>query len=126
MAAFFDSRGVLCYISEWRRFLIAGVFSAIYPSGGVFDSRGVLCNLSEVFIALSHSPDILPLHKIYYLWDTLLLGNCSFPFFVGVSILQHLKDDLLTFDFNECILMFSDMPGKHYIYHARKKLLLRV
>ena len=59
-------------------------------------------------------PDILPLHKIYYLWDTLLLGNCSFPLFVGVSILQHLRDDLLTFDFNECILMFSDMPGKNY------------
>ena len=29
-----DSRGVLCYISEWRPFVIAGVFSAIYPSGG--------------------------------------------------------------------------------------------
>ena len=29
-----DSRGVLCYISEWQCFLIAGVFSAIYPSGG--------------------------------------------------------------------------------------------
>ena len=43
MAAFFDSRGVLCYTSEWRRILIAGVFSAIYPSGSVFDSRGVLC-----------------------------------------------------------------------------------
>jgi TBC domain-containing protein kinase-like protein len=54
---------------------------------------------------------ILPLHKIYHLWDTLLLGNCSFPLFIGVSILQHLKDDLLSFDFNECILMFSDMPG---------------
>ena len=35
MAAFFDSRGVLCHISEWRCFLIAGVFSALYPSGGV-------------------------------------------------------------------------------------------
>ena len=47
MAEFFDSRGVLCYMSEWRRFLIAGVFSAIYPSGGFFDSRGVLCYISE-------------------------------------------------------------------------------
>ena len=28
-------------------FLIAGVFSAIYPSGGVFDSRGILCHISE-------------------------------------------------------------------------------
>ena len=63
MVALFDSRGVLCYISEWWRFLIAGVFSAIYPSGGIFlkqgcsllyirvaalfDSRGVLCYISE-------------------------------------------------------------------------------
>ena len=75
MAAHFDSRGVLCYISkwrriliagvfsaisEWRRFLIAGVFSVIYLSGGVFliagvyirvaaffDSRSVLCYISE-------------------------------------------------------------------------------
>ena len=47
MAAFFDSKGVLCYTSEWRRILIAGVFSAIYPSGSVFDSRGVLCYISE-------------------------------------------------------------------------------
>ena len=50
MTAVCDSRGVLCYISEWRPFVIvgvfsaiiskwwpfviAGVFSAIYPSGG--------------------------------------------------------------------------------------------
>ena len=27
-------------ISEWRRFLIAGVFSAIHPSGGVFFIAG--------------------------------------------------------------------------------------
>ena len=64
MAAFFDSSGVLCHISERRRYFIAGVFSAIYPSGGVFssqgcslpyiypsggffDSRGVLCYISE-------------------------------------------------------------------------------
>lgn len=56
------------------------------------------------------SPDILPLDKIYHLWDTLLLGNCTFPLCVGVAILQQLKGDLLSFDFNECILMFSDLP----------------
>ena len=39
MRHYFDSRGVLCSISEWRRFLIAGVFFAIYPSSGFFDSR---------------------------------------------------------------------------------------
>jgi len=55
--------------------------------------------------------DILPLNKIYYLWDTLLLGDAAFPLCVGVAILQLLKTDLLTFGFNECILTFSDMPG---------------
>ncbi len=57
--------------------------------------------------------DILPLNKIYHLWDTLLLGNSSFPLCVGVAILLQLRDDLLSFDFNECILMFSDLPGTH-------------
>ena len=36
MAAFFDSSGVLCHIPEWRRFIIAGVFSAIYLSETLF------------------------------------------------------------------------------------------
>ena len=46
MAAFFDSSGVLCHISERRRYFIAGVFSAIYPSGGVFSSQG--CSLPYI------------------------------------------------------------------------------
>ena len=49
MAAFFHSRGVLCHISEWRRFFIAGVFSAIYPSGGVFSLQG--CSLPYIRVA---------------------------------------------------------------------------
>ena len=36
VAAFFHSRGVLCYIPELRRFIIAGVFSAIYLSETLF------------------------------------------------------------------------------------------
>ena len=57
--------------------------------------------------------DVFPLHKIVHLWDTLLLGNSSFPLCIGVAILQQLRDRLLTFGFNECILMFSDMPGRN-------------
>ncbi|CAL1543296.1 unnamed protein product [Lymnaea stagnalis] len=53
---------------------------------------------------------VFPLHKIVHLWDTLLLGNSSFPLCIGVSILQQLRDRLLSFGFNECILLFSDMP----------------
>ena len=64
--------------------------------------------------------DVFPLHKIYHLWDTLLLGNCSFPLFAGLAILTQLRNELLSYDFNECILMFSDLPGElhngsHYL-----------
>uniref|UniRef100_A0A8C4EJA1 TBC domain-containing protein kinase-like protein n=1 Tax=Dicentrarchus labrax TaxID=13489 RepID=A0A8C4EJA1_DICLA len=54
--------------------------------------------------------DVFPLHKIFHLWDTLLLGNSSFPFCIGVAILQQLRDRLLANGFNECILLFSDLP----------------
>ncbi|KAK2151091.1 hypothetical protein LSH36_376g04007 [Paralvinella palmiformis] len=53
---------------------------------------------------------VFPLNKIFHLWDTLLLGNSSFPLYIGVAILQQLRDQLLSFGFNECILLFSDMP----------------
>ena len=64
---------------------------------------------------LLHFVDVFPLDKVYHLWDTLLLGNSSFPLFVGVSILVQLRNELLTYDFNECIMMFSDLPGQHFI-----------
>uniref|UniRef100_H2YXL1 TBC1 domain family member 23 n=1 Tax=Ciona savignyi TaxID=51511 RepID=H2YXL1_CIOSA len=53
---------------------------------------------------------VFPLHKIVHLWDTLLLGNSSFPLCIGVAILQQLRGQLLESDFNECILLFSDLP----------------
>ncbi|KAG9344132.1 hypothetical protein JZ751_012614, partial [Albula glossodonta] len=57
-----------------------------------------------------HLANVFPLHKIFHLWDTLLLGNSSFPFCIGVAILQQLRDRLLANGFNECILLFSDLP----------------
>ncbi|XP_076117916.1 TBC domain-containing protein kinase-like protein [Mytilus galloprovincialis] len=53
---------------------------------------------------------VFPLHKLVHLWDTLLLGNSSFPLCIGVAILTQLKSQLISFGFNECILLFSDMP----------------
>ena len=44
---FFDSRSVYAVYSSSGFFLIAGLFFAIYPSGGFFDSRGVLCYISK-------------------------------------------------------------------------------
>lgn len=53
---------------------------------------------------------VFPLHKIIHLWDKLILGDNSYPLFIGISILKHLKSTLLSSGFNECILLFSDLP----------------
>lgn len=55
--------------------------------------------------------DILPMAKIFRIWDILLLGNSSLPLCIGIAILMQLKDLLLSFGFNDCILLFSDLPG---------------
>jgi len=53
---------------------------------------------------------VFPLHKIFHLWDKLLLGDSSFSLCIGLSILYQLRESLLNSGFNECILLFSDMP----------------
>jgi TBC domain-containing protein kinase-like protein len=53
---------------------------------------------------------VFPLYKIFHLWDTLLLGSSSYPLCIGVSILRQLRTILLNSDFNECILLFSELP----------------
>jgi len=64
-----------------------------------------------MYLALYIS-DVFPLHKIFHLWDKLLLGDASFPLYVGLAVLQQLRDSLLASGFNECILLFSDLPGR--------------
>lgn len=53
---------------------------------------------------------VFPLHKILHLWDKLILGDSSYPLFIGIAILKQLKSTLLDSGFNECILLFSDLP----------------
>lgn len=53
---------------------------------------------------------VLPLHKTIHVWDTLLFGNESFPLCIGLAILQQLRHQLLDLSFNDCILIFSDVP----------------
>ncbi|XP_013390013.1 TBC domain-containing protein kinase-like protein [Lingula anatina] len=74
------------------------------------DEIGFIPDLYSIPWFLTMYAHVFPLHKIVHLWDTLLLGNSSFPLCIGVAILKQLKDRLLTFGFNECILLFSDMP----------------
>lgn len=54
--------------------------------------------------------DVFPLHKIVHLWDALLVEGTSLPLFMGVGILRQLRVTLLESGFNECILLFSDLP----------------
>lgn len=53
---------------------------------------------------------VFPLYKIVHLWDSLLLGNNNFPLCIGVAILKQLRKLLLSYDFNDCIQLFSEMP----------------
>lgn len=39
-----------------------------------------------------------------------MLGDSSYPLFIGIAILRQLRSTLLTSGFNECILLFSDLP----------------
>lgn len=74
------------------------------------DAIGFIPDLYSIPWFLTMYAHVFPLDKIFHLWDTLLLGNSSFPLCIGVAILQQLRDQLLSFGFNECILLFSDMP----------------
>lgn len=53
---------------------------------------------------------MLPLYKIVHIWDTLILNDKSFPLFIGFSILKQLRNQLINYPFNDCILIFSDLP----------------
>lgn len=74
------------------------------------DNIGFIPELYAIPWFLTMYTHVFPLHKIFHLWDTLLLGQSSFPLCIGVAILKQLRNNLLSYGFNECILMFSDMP----------------
>jgi hypothetical protein len=48
------------------------------------------------------------LDKIYHLWDKLLVGPSSLPLFAGIAILRQIRETLLSYEFNDCIVLFSD------------------
>lgn len=37
-------------------------------------------------------------------------GDESFPLFIGLAILHQLRERILNYSFNDCILIFSDLP----------------
>jgi hypothetical protein len=48
---------------------------------------------------------------VYFSYFQLLLGNSSFPLCVALAILFRLRERLLAAEFNDCILLFSDLPA---------------
>jgi len=75
------------------------------------DVIGFIPDLYAIPWVLTMFSHVFPLHKIFHLWDRLLLGNSSFPLCVGLAVLRQLRTPLLEAQFNECILLFSDMPA---------------
>jgi len=73
-------------------------------------SEGFIPDLFAIPWFLTMFSHVFPLHRIFHLWDKLLLGDSSYPLFVGLSILAQFRDTLLNSGFNECILLFSDLP----------------
>jgi TBC domain-containing protein kinase-like protein len=68
-----------------------------------------LYTIPWILTSFSH---VFPLCKILHLWDKLISnGDSSYPLFIGISILKQLKTTLMESGFNECILLFSDLPN---------------
>lgn len=53
---------------------------------------------------------VFPLDKMFHFWDTLILHSSSMTLCFGVAVLMQMRDTLLSYDFNECILHFGDAP----------------
>ncbi|KAK5984723.1 TBCK protein kinase [Trichostrongylus colubriformis] len=53
---------------------------------------------------------VLPIHKLFHIWDQLLQRDSSFPLFIGLAILRQLRHTLIDASFNDAILLFSDLP----------------
>ncbi|CAI5454432.1 unnamed protein product [Caenorhabditis angaria] len=53
---------------------------------------------------------VLPMHKLYHVWDYVLLHDTSFPLMVGLAVMKQLRPRLIDSSFNDAILLFSDLP----------------
>ena len=64
--------------------------------------------ISWILTAFSH---VFTINKVFKIWDELLVNSPALLLFVGISILKHLKNELITLDFNGVILLFSNLPN---------------
>jgi len=52
---------------------------------------------------------VFPLDKIYMLWDKVLTGKPSLPLFIGAAIVIQLRSEILNGDFDESIMLLSEL-----------------
>ncbi|KAI3386877.1 hypothetical protein SNEBB_004521 [Seison nebaliae] len=67
-------------------------------------------NLYAIPWFLTMFAHVFPLYQIFYVWDQLLLNDSSFPICIGISLLLQLRRMFLKSEFNECILLFGELP----------------
>lgn len=72
------------------------------------DTIGFMPDLYAIPWFLTLFTHVFPLDKIYHLWDKLLVGPDSLPLFAGIAILRQIRETLLSYEFNDCIVLFSD------------------
>jgi TBC domain-containing protein kinase-like protein len=75
------------------------------------DGIGFIPDLYAIPWILTMFAHVFPLQNIFHLWDKLLLGNSAFPLCIGLAVLVQLRERLLCSEFNDCILLFSDLPA---------------
>ncbi|KAI6189274.1 hypothetical protein M3Y98_00445300 [Aphelenchoides besseyi] len=94
------------YLSVFMQ-LLSFTDAQLYEHLKALDFHPELFSIPWFLTSFAH---VLPLHKLFHLWDSLLLADSSFPLFVGVSILSYLRNSLMSAQFNDAILLFSDLP----------------
>uniref|UniRef100_A0A0K0FJK8 TBC domain-containing protein kinase-like protein n=1 Tax=Strongyloides venezuelensis TaxID=75913 RepID=A0A0K0FJK8_STRVS len=87
--------------------LLAFIDSELYCHLNKMDFCAELFAIPWFLTCFAH---VLPLHKLFHLWDTLLLTDSSFTLFIGIAILVQMRQQLLNSQFNDAILLFSDLP----------------
>eukprot|EP00039_Didymoeca_costata_P010842 m.147023 g.147023 ORF g.147023 m.147023 type:complete len:928 (+) comp14980_c0_seq2:288-3071(+) len=73
-------------------------------------SIGFIPDLFAIPWFLTCFAHVFPLKKIMAIWDSLVLCGSGMVVCIGVAIMMEIRETLLSFSFEECILFFSDAP----------------
>ncbi|CAJ0609455.1 unnamed protein product [Cylicocyclus nassatus] len=87
--------------------LLAFVDAKLYTRLASMDFYPELFAIPWFLTCFAH---VLPIHKLFHVWDQLLQRDSSFPLFIGLAILHQLRQTLIDASFNDAILLFSDLP----------------